>query len=672
MIERFYYRASISKFLVDSPEEILGKLAGGHNFTLEIAQRRAWLTQIENLKSELQPFESGEIFLEFSIPRMGKRVDVVLLISGIVFVLEYKVGTTSFDRHALDQAVDYALDLKNFHEKSHDKYVAPILVATRAKSLQNEIRWHLDRVAEPLRSNGNDLQKVIQMVIENIQRIYFDRPTLAPGFAEPEKENASIEDWAASGYKPTPTIVESAQALYQGHAVEDIARSDAGVRNLTHTSDCISQIIRHSREARRKSICFVTGVPGSGKTLAGLNISTRKVEGTDEHAVFLSGNGPLVSVLREALARDEVERAKAAGTPTTKTQAIQKVSAFIQNIHHFRDEGLKSDAAPVEHVVVFDEAQRAWNQSHAEKFMIQKRGVTSFEMSEPEFLISLMDRRSDWCTIVCLVGGGQEINTGEAGLIEWFEALKNRFRNWDVYHSDQLTDRSYSWGQDLGAMLSELKAKKESALHLAVSIRSYRAEKLSDFVGAVIDGDTDRARDIYSTLTEYPLVVTRSIGAAREWLREHARGTERLGLVASSGALRLKPEGVHVKAKIDPANWFLNGKEDVRSSYYLEDVATEFDIQGLELDWVGLCWDADLRVEEEGWGFYAFKGTRWQNVNDVFRRTYLANAYRVLLTRARQGMVIFVPEGDAIDHTRQPEFYDGTFEFLKACGIEVR
>lgn len=270
--------------------------------------------------------------------------------------------------------------------------------------------------------------------------------------------------------------------------------------------------------------------------------------------------------------------------------------------------------------------------------MVQKRGASSFDMSEPEFLISVMDRRTDWCTIVCLIGGGQEINTGEAGLTEWFDALAKRFRQWDIYHSGHLTHDNYSWGQDLGAKLRDLNANEEGALHLAVSIRSYRAEKLSDFVGAIIEGDAARANNIHAALTNYPLILTRDIDRARDWLRQHARGTERLGLVASSGAMRLKPEGVHVKASIDPANWFLNGKEDIRSSYYLEDVATEFDIQGLELDWTGVCWDADFRMEDDGWGYYAFKGTKWQNVNDPYRRVYLANAYRVLLTRARQGI----------------------------------
>lgn len=663
-----YYQALITDFLATDQDKILGELTSNHHFALEMLQRNAWVSQIEQLKEQLKDFKRGQIFFEFTIPRMGKRADVLLLIDNIVFVLEYKVGAKQYDRHALDQALDYALDLKNFHEGSHHKTIIPILVATKAHQLDEKISLYQDQVASPLCSSGSNLFEIINGLTGNIGDQ--DGIIHAAGFSDQKQDEFGSEDWAESGYKPTPTIVEAAQALYQGHSVQEISRSDAGAKNLTVTSQCISEIIEYSKANKRKSICFVTGVPGAGKTLAGLNISTRKLEaGIEEHAVFLSGNGPLVDVLREALARDEVARGKEASKPIKKEDAKRKVSAFIQNIHHFRDAGLKTQKAPIEHVVIFDEAQRAWNQAQAEKFMVQKRGAASFDMSEPEFLISLMDRKEDWCTIICLIGGGQEINTGEAGLIEWFHALQRRFQHWDVYHSGQLSNKNYNLGEDLSSKIQTLNAQEKLGLHLAVSIRSFRAEKLSDFVGAIIDGDHEQARSLYPDLSNYHIAVTRDINKAREWLREHARGTERLGMLASSGAIRLKPEGIHVKNKIDPANWFLNGKEDVRSSYYLEDVATEFDIQGLELDWTGVCWDADLRMENGQWGFYSFKGTKWQNVNDRFRQLYLANAYRVLLTRARQGMVIFVPDGDDNDHTRPKHYYDQTFEFLKQCGI---
>ncbi len=669
-MRRAYYQNEISVFLKEDPEKILGELAHHHHFSLDIAQKNAWIEQVTNLREQLTDFQIGQIFFEFSIPRMGKRADVLLLIMNTVFVLEYKVGAKTYERYQTDQALDYALDLKNFHAGSHHKYIVPILVSTKASLQENKVSWFTDGIAAPLLSNGKDLGDLVRQAISAIYQEQKSGFSVSYSVSDKPQDELDAKTWLESGYKPTPTIIEAAQALYQGHSVEEISRSDAGAKNLTITTDCINAIIENSRKQGRKSICFVTGVPGAGKTLAGLNISTQKLDrNSKEHAVFLSGNGPLVAILREALARDEVERAKALGKKISKDAVKQKVSAFIQNIHHFRDEGLKSDAPPIEHVVVFDEAQRAWNQAQAESFMIRKRGQSAFDMSEPEFLISLMDRREDWCTVICLIGGGQEINTGEAGLIEWFNALQSRFQHWDIYHSGQFSNKNYNWGEDLEAKLVSLNTKKDEALHLGVSIRSYRAEKLSEFVGAIIDGNAEHARSIYSSLTNYPIALTRDINHARDWLRSKARGTERLGLVASSGAIRLKPEGIVVKAEIDPVTWFLNGKEDIRSSYYLEDVATEFHVQGLELDWVGVCWDADLRMEGGVWSLYNFKGTKWQSVNDSYRRVYLANAYRVLLTRARQGMVIFVPEGDERDPTRPPSFYDKTFDFLMQCGI---
>lgn len=447
--------------------------------------------------------------------------------------------------------------------------------------------------------------------------------------------------------------------------MEEISRSEAGAQNLSHTADYISSVIERSKGEGRKSICFVTGVPGSGKTLAGLNIATVRMQAdADEHAVFMSGNGPLVAVLREALAQDASEAAKLAGARLSMGECRRRASTFVQNIHHFRDEHLVSDAPPIEHVVVFDEAQRAWTREQTSSFMQKKHGQIGFDMSEPTFLLSVMDRHQDWCTVVCLIGGGQEINTGEAGLSEWYSALSTSFPDWDMHISDVISGSDY-WGDDDGAqVITELGAQTTPSLHLAVSVRSFRAERVSEFVGAVIQGRVADAAALAEALQDYAIHITRSLPRAREWLRAQGRGTERIGLVASSNALRLKPAGIHVKAKIDPSIWFLAGKEDVRSSFALEDAATEFDIQGLELDWTGVCWDANFRRSNGAWQCFNFSGTRWQTVRDEERRRYLANAYRVLLTRARQGMVVFVPEGDAEDQTRPPAYYDETYAFL--------
>ncbi|HEX4106210.1 MAG TPA: DUF2075 domain-containing protein [Rhizomicrobium sp.] len=415
----------------------------------------------------------------------------------------------------------------------------------------------------------------------------------------------------------------------------------------------------------------MTGVPGAGKTLTGLNLATQRAQmHQDEHAVFLSGNGPLVAVLREALARDEKTRGSESRHPISMGDARRKVRSFIQNIHHFRDDNLRNDSPPSEHVVVFDEAQRAWDLGKIGRFMKEKHGLRDFDKSEPHFLISVMNRHTDWCAIVCLIGGGQEINDGEAGLTEWFDALSSHYRDWQIFASDQLTHSDYHWGRDLVAEISDLDYQLESDLHLAVAVRSFRAEKLSDFVNALIAGDSTVAREIYSSIREsYPIRLTRSLAAARSWLRTKGRGSERFGLVASSRASRLKPEGINVHEKIEAAYWFLNVREDVRSSFYLEDPATEFDIQGLELDWIGVCWDADFRRVDRQWSHHDFQGTKWKNVKDTARKVYLANTYRVLLTRARQGMVVYVPLGDQTDPTRSPCYYDAIASYLEECGI---
>lgn len=645
-----YYNSPVSSFLIDDAERILGVLTTEHHFALEEQQRWAWLQQISILKKALSSRPSGRIFLEFYIPRMGKRVDALLVTENIVFVIEFKAGAIEHAASAFDQVEDYALDLKNFHEGSHRVPVVPVLVATHAE-LQSipELQFADDLVASPVGTNASGLGDVFKQICA--ARAF---PTIDVG------------EWMAKGYKPTPTIVEAAQILYQTHSVADISRSDAGAKNLQETTASVSNAIDRARQNRKKAICFVTGVPGSGKTLAGLNIATRRSdEHRDEHAVFLSGNGPLVEVLREALARDKVRR-----KDVSKKLAEREVRSFVQNIHHFRDNYVGNNEIPVEKVVVFDEAQRAWTRKQAASFMQRKRGQADFDMSEPEFLISAMDRHPDWCTVVCLIGGGQEINTGEAGISEWISTLEARFHDWDVHLSPRISLPEYGSQIEVEAFLASPRVRSDEHLHLAVSMRSFRAEALSELISKIVENEPEAARDTYRSIqTTYPIYLTRDLSLARGWLRSRARGTERFGLVASSGAQRLRPEGIHMKAEIDPANWFLNESTDVRSSYYLEDVASEFVVQGLELDWVGVCWDGDFYHNGGEWVYQAFKGTKWQHLSDEFKRLYSKNAYRVILTRARQGMIIFVPKGDPSDRTRPPCFYDGTFAYLRSCGI---
>lgn len=653
MLDRAYYHSTFQEFLSNSDETILGHLSSNSTLSLDHLQRNAWIEEFKILRYALKEI-SGYILLEYSIPRMGRRVDAILLLQKFVGVIEFKVGENCYPSYAIDQVLDYTLNLKNFHKQSHDKTLVPILVATEASDRSFQIDKYHDDIVKPICANRHDFSKKLREVMKCVSGLEID-PIV----------------WYNSVYCPTPTIIEAAQALYQGHRVDEISRSEAGIENLTNTAETIKKIIDESRKSRKKSICFITGVPGAGKTLAGLNIANSWHNPENgEHAVFLSGNGPLVDVLREALAQDDIIRAKNTREKLTKKFALSKSKAFIQNVHHFRDDAMKSNAAPAERVVIFDEAQRAWDLKQTAKFMKTIKRIPDFNMSEPEFLISVMDRHSDWAAIICLIGGGQEINTGEAGLAEWFKVLGTSYPNWSVFISNNLIDSEYTsvLTEDILNKINFLERRDD--LHLAISIRSFRAETISSFVKALLDCEQEKSKALLSKVhSKFPIYLTRDINIAKVWLRNNARGTERYGIISSSEAQRLKPFGINVKAKIDPKNWFLKEKTDVRSSYYLEDVATEFQIQGLELDWLCVAWDADLRFNQGQWSYYSFRGTRWERIQNVENQKYLLNAYRVLLTRARQGMVIFIPNGSNDDHTRKHEFYDPTYEYLKNIGI---
>ncbi len=657
MIRQFYSN-SIDKFIKATSDEIFGILAKNNDFSLEQTQRDAWFEEIIILQKVLSRFK-GAIYFEYSIPRMGKRIDVVLLIGPVIFVLEFKIGEKEFTSYAIDQVWDYALDLKNFHESSHALLIAPVLICTKAKSIQPvvEVTPQNDKLLFPIQCNVELLNHVIDNVLI---------------FAE--GANVDRIQWESGRYSPTPTIIEAAMALYNGHSVKEISRRDATAINLSDTSDAISEIIRFSKDKSQKSICFVTGVPGAGKTLVGLNIATTHIDkNTDLYSVFLSGNGPLVAILREALARDKVRHEKEIGLKIKKFEAMSEVKMFIQNVHNFRDECLiDSQRPPIEHVALFDEAQRAWNLKQTANFMLRRKKTPHFQKSEPEFLISCLDRHSDWAVVVCLVGGGQEINTGEAGISEWIEALNRSYPDWHIYISPKLTDSEYGAGKILDEVKARPNINFNNKLHLAVSMRSFRAERVSLLVKQLLDLNIMDARKTFAHVErKYPIVLTRDISKAKQWLKQQARGSERYGIVVSSQAQRLKPYAIDVKSPVDPIHWFLDGKEDVRSSYYLEDVVTEFDIQGLELDWACINWDADFRYNKNGWEHWSFTGDKWNHINKPEKKIYLKNAYRVLLTRARQGMVIVVPDGCSQDPTRNSKFYDPTFEYLQDIGFQV-
>jgi len=653
-LPRAWYSASFDQFLSDSIAEVIGSLTRNSNLNVDTQQRNAWVSTVELLKSCLAG-HTGHILLEFNIPRMGLRADAVLLVGGCVVILEFKVGEKESAIDALNQVWEYALDTKNFHEPSHDLPIIPVLVPMeyRAGTLP-QCRLAEDKVSSPVALNSALLPRFLDVLIH-------DHPV-----------SLDAQTWLKGRYKPTPTIIEAARHLYSEHSVTDITRTEADARNLACTAACLESLIQSAQQKHEKVICFVTGVPGAGKTLVGLNVATTHRAANDTHAVFLSGNGPLVAVLREALTRDDVARRKRRGAPIAKAQASKPIKAFIQNVHHFRDEALRGrDQPPADRIVIFDEAQRAWDRAKTSLFMRQKKGVADFRSSEPEFLIEYMDRHRDWALVVCLVGGGQEIHTGEAGIGAWLDACATRFRHWRLCVSSKLVDSEYGAGESLKLARTLERTEFLDELHLNVSLRSFRAETVSAFVKALLDCDRNAAeRELKAFRGRYPIVITRDLTAAKNWVRTKARGVERYGLLASSKALRLKPHAIEVRLAADPVHYFLGGRDDVRSSQYLEDCATEFQVQGLELDWACVTWDADLRFGAQGWAHHDFRGNRWQNIHSDENRRNLKNAYRVLLTRARQGMAIFVPPGASDDPTRSPAYYDGTFNYLRELGIE--
>ena len=708
---RCLYNSTIRKFLQLSPEALLGHFVNNYHGAALTTTNEAWANEIHIMQEVLQPWmdEDGQVIFEYDIPRLGKRIDVVLLLRGLIFCLEFKVGEREMLQSNIEQVLDYALDLKNFHLMSQNRIIIPILVPTRFRTSSSEFipSVYDDSIYNPLVTGANGLQKLIADVLVHAGATASD-PSLGA-------------DWIISPYSPTPTIIEAAKRLYENHSVEDITRHEADKVSTDRTIAYILDVIKTSREKGEKSICFVTGVPGAGKTLVGLDVAVKQSYqngeklSEDEGAVYLSDNGPLVAVLTEALAIDNQKKSQARGEKKNRSDSRREVGKFIQIIHRYRDNMLaklktpiengvleidpkkaiklaKAGYGEVEHVAIFDEAQRSWTHKRLADYL--KRGGTygnklkiqNFPYSEAAFLIWSLDQREDWATIVCLVGGGQEINTGEAGISEWIKALNEKFTHWRIYISDKLTEAEYAEGRVNELLAGNDKVTFSPELHLGVSLRSFRAENLSAFVHALLSFNPDAAA-LYDTIkAHYPIVLTRDMTKARTWLRKNTRGSQRSGVLVSKTAARFKPLAVDVLGQGDEnaVHWFLEDKTDIRSSNYLEDAATEIQVQGLELDYTCVLWDADLRCENGSWRYFNFNGrTAWreeagQTESSLERRKYMLNAYRVLLTRARIGMVICVPEGNSNktvdgfpeDATRLPEFYNGTYKYLKSIGLE--
>lgn len=663
-----YVSHTVSTFVEAAPEVLLGELHSAYaadGFASQYtSQSKSWQTAVDLLQQEMHHLLTAipatarwPIFLELPLYRLRRRIDVVVLAPNTIFVLEMKVGAADFSGPDRRQVEEYALDLRDFHRGSCGIPIVPALWCTSAPSQQPYLKLGPEMVRPVHELGANDLSFVLAQLARR-------ESGAASRIAEP---------WDAAGYEPVPTVIEAATTMFSGHGVEEIARADAG--NLATAAKCVVGLVESAKRDGQRSLVFVTGVPGSGKTLAGLQVVHESVEqGVEQRGdiVYLSGNTPLVTVLREALARDDHSRRRSRGEESRIGDVRSAVRARIQHIIDFLREYLTDQAPPPhEHAIVFDEAQRAWDAKQGKK----KFGRTA---SEPQLLLEIMGRKDDWCVLVGLVGGGQEINTGENGMAEWGEAIRSlgpaEASRWTVYCPPAARDGdSTTANLGLGELPIGVRVHQLDELSLTVPLRAYRSPRITDWIDAVISGDQEVARRLSKEISEYPIMLTRSLAAAKRWLHERGRGERRYGLVASSGARRLRAEGMGVTLNATDgmaiAQWYLNPRVDVRSSYSLEVMANEYTTQGLELDFVGLCWGGDfVRSEGGSWAHRRFAGTKWSQVRSEDRRRFTENSYRVLMSRAREGLVIWIPTGSPTDPTRAPRTLDATAKFLQACG----
>ena len=658
-----FYRATVQEFLRQNEEHLLARLGiayANRGYTSQYAaQTLTWKHDLGLLRETLEECvakstsaNSWGLLLEFSIPRKELRIDFVLLIRNLIVVLEAKSGVAA--PQAKRQIEEYALLLHYFHKASAGHRIIPITVSPNPENTDQDAIH--DR--EPLpQMSSHWIAKVTRSSWEMLSDLFV-------ALEEPQAEQMLPETWDDSPYFPVPTIIEAAMALRSGLSIREVAHSEASEQEIETVTKTIQTFVDRARTESHHAICFLTGVPGSGKTLIGLALA-HSPENKSSAVHFMSGNGPLVKVLQYLFTQEGMRGGAKALDARTRAKTL------IENIHVFARYHIEDNlGAPSNHAVVFDEAQRAWNREHNKK----KFGR---DYSEPEMLLRIMERHADWAIVIALVGGGQEINDGEAGLEEWGRALASTGKEWVIYASPEVLEGGASTaGRRLFDGSTERKAIRTSlALHLRTSNRSLRAEQLANWVNRVLEGDAEAAASLEVT-SRFPILLSRDLSETRRKLREQGIGENRYGLVGSSGGARLRTEGLEPSsvfhAEYPWQYWYLAEETDVRSSYRCEVFATEFEIQGLELDWIGVCWGGDLVWSEStGWQLRALRHGRksmWRAIKNCEKQIYRRNAYRVLLTRARQGMIIFVPKGNSDDPTTPPEEFDATAQFLRRCG----
>jgi broad-specificity NMP kinase len=659
-----FFRASVGEFLSQPNEQILACLAvayANRGYTSQYSdQTLTWERDIDSLRRTLEECvlrlasaRNWSVLLEFSIPRKEMRIDVVLLIGNEIVILEAKSGDAF--QQAKRQIEEYALLLHYFHQASADRRIVPIIVSPEA--------------GDPTLVELNQYELFPQLAIYWVNKVILTAwdtlPKVLCAVDKVQHSQISIELWDESPYFPVPSIIEAALALRSGLSIREIAHSEASEYEIESVRQTIQGYVETARSENQHAICFLTGVPGSGKTLVGLSLA-HSDENKSSAIHFMSGNGPLVNVMQHLFTQESMRNGANA------LQARTEARTLIENVHVFaRYHTDDNQRNPSNHAIIFDEAQRAWNRSqHLKKF---KR-----DYSEPEMLLKIMERHEDWAVVVALVGGGQEINDGEAGLEEWGRALSNASKKWVIYASPEVLDGGPSTaGRRLfDDITRRIDVQTNQALHLRTSNRSLRAEKLATWVNFVIDGNAEEAASL-RIAERFPIFLSRDLNLVRIKLREQGIGVNRYGLVGSSAAARLRAEGLEPNSTFHAdypwEHWYLAEETDLRSSYRCEVFATEFEIQGLELDWIGLCWGGDFVWDEShGWQLRTLRpgpNNKWNVIKKADKRLYRKNAYRVLLTRARQGMYIFVPKGNAEDSTNLPEDFDATAQFLLRCGV---
>jgi hypothetical protein len=660
-----FYSGSVKEFLEDGVETVIGHLAVAYanlGYSTQYSdQTLTWERDLNFLRQLLEKCipclpsaKEWGLLLEFSIPRKNLRIDVVLLVADVVVLIEAK--TSSASSEAKRQIEEYALLLHYFHKGTRDRRVFPVIVSGQfADTVPASPDWRNSHpelasywIAPAVKASWENLSQVLTSL------------------GSRGGEQVSWATWNDSPYFPVPSIIEAALSLRSGLAIREIAQSEASEHEIETVRHNIQHYVNQARDGKQHAICFLTGVPGSGKTLVGLGLAhSEENKHTPIH--FMSGNGPLVSVLQHLFTQESMRAGQNA------IEARARARTLIENIHVFaRYHTTDNDAAPSNHAIIFDEAQRAWNK--AQNWKKFKRNY-----SEPEMLLNIMERHQDWGIVIALVGGGQEINDGEAGLEEWGRAIAKSQRNWVIYASPEVLQGGASTaGHRLFDDSTDGKGViTNDNLHLRTSNRSIRAEKLATWVNCVLDGRPEEAYALDVT-SRFPIFLSRDLQQTRSRLRQEMLGKTRYGLIGSSGAMRLRAEGLepsssfHAEYKWE--QWYLADETDVRSSFKCEVFATEFEIQGLELDWTGICWGGDFVWNNStGWQLRTLRSSapsQWKMIKREEKQVYRRNAYRVLLTRARLGMIIFVPKGDPRDSTLSPDEFESTAQYLLRCGVQ--